>query len=102
MNLKELINSIGEFEIKGKYGISDLWDRDADEWIETKDLINRKNFIVYGDDGGTTYVKNASNENDLINKLKKHLDGDTGCCFDTEIRLIVQNGIKKKVSDFIK
>ncbi len=59
------------------------------------------NFIAYGDDGGDTFIKEAKDKEDLKNKLKKHIDGATGCDFETEVFLIVENGIKRKPSYFL-
>lgn len=88
--------------IEEKLGTGDFWDEKADAWIDANDLIKNKNFIAFGDDGGDTFIKSANDSTDLINKLKKHLAGDTNCDFTTEIYLIVQDGIKKSVADFIK
>lgn len=103
MKTPEIIEEIGDFNTAdNKFGISGLCDLKSNDWINSSDLEDKENFIVFADDGGDTFVKYADNSEDLVNKLRAHLDGDTGADFDTSIRLIVQNGQKKTMKDFIK
>lgn len=93
MKTQEIADIIGELE--------QIWD-DKGNKCTIEDISKIDNCILYGDDGGDTFIKIANDETDLINKLKKHLDGNTGCDFETSIRLIIRNGKSVKVSSFLK
>ena len=80
-------------DIEHKMGTGEFWDDKLGKWIEVEELINNKNFIAY-DDGGDIIIKSADDATHLIEKLKKHLDNS--------IYMIVQDGIQKKVIDFLK
>ena len=94
--MNKLLNSINKLSSKR------FWDEKTDGWIDSKKLATYKNFIAYGDDGGDTFIIYAIDEAELIKKVRKHLGGDTNCDFDTSIYLIVQNGVKKEIVDYLK
>ena len=100
MKLEQLIEEIGPFERRewaGKYAnITGLFSQQEDKWISTKDLVDKQNFYVWGDDRGDKFVDSFNNEDELLKSVQKYYDGDTGADFETHIYLIVKNGNKQK------
>jgi len=88
-------------DIEDKIGTRKVWSDKVGGWIDSKDISSINNCIIYGDDGGDAFIKYAENEEELKAKLKSHLDGNTGCDFETRIYLIIKNGESVKVSSFM-
>ncbi len=80
------------------FGSQKLWCEKTNKWISIKDLVDNKNFFVYGDDGGDKFVKSFDTAEELTKGVQSYYNGNTGADFETVIYLIVQDGRKKKTS----
>ena len=73
-----------------------IWSDKDDKWL-TKDDDKEVEFgIIYGDDGGDTFLSEFDNEEDFTKGLQNHYNGDTGSDFDTSIYHTIKNGKEYK------
>ena len=86
-------------KVFGKYADSYacLCDNNTNKWLKTKDLLDYKNYFVFGDDGGDKFVNFFDNTEDLLKGVQKYTDGNTGADFETHIYLIVKDDVKQKI-----
>jgi len=72
------------------------------KWVGAEYISTLSHYIVYGDMRADWFLKVAKDFDELKSILLDHLDGDTGCLFETSIFIIVSDGKEVKVRDFIK
>ena len=90
MHIREILENTGE----------QIWDNKNHKWLTDNDDKEVEFAIVFGDDGGDTFISEFDNEEEFNKGLQEHYDGDTGCDFDTSIYHVIKNGkeYKPKVS----
>jgi hypothetical protein len=95
MNLQELEDAIGKHQPHN--GCGNLWSNRDKKWIATCDLVGEQHFIVMNSPGGDSFVYYAKDFDELAEMAQKAVDGHYSDCGDEQIKLICQNGHKKKI-----
>lgn len=87
MTIKEMVDN---HEI-----CDEIWHNKKKGWVNSETEGDIQYAIVYGDDGGDTFITEFTSEEDFNKGLHSHIiEGNTGCDFDTAVYLIVKNGEK--------
>lgn len=84
MNSKEILSKIYH---------NKFYNEKNKKWISKEDDIEIKYGIIYGDDGGDSFLKEFDNEENFNKGLQSHIiDKNTGCDFLTYVSLIIKDG----------
>lgn len=65
-------------------------------WVDAEEISKYSFFFVYGDPRGDDMLCCTETEEELLEKLKAFMEGDTGCDFTVELHLVCSRGFRVK------